>query len=603
MEQQVRVDPESRCCWFRSGAPGLCRGGWKVCRVIVTTAFLLAMLIGMVAVYATGYVFIEDDDNYFAFGLYGGIMVLHLIIQSVAALVEHSRIAGEDDLEESDKKVGLVIAAFQEDPELMRQCLLSAKLLNYPKLKIVMVVDGNDDDDCYMRDIFVDVMGKKETATFYWQHNWHTYRTGGGSTSSIEDMEEEDIEESPRQILQMVADHPYNCIMQQWGGKREALYTGFKALADTVDYIEVCDSDTILDQECAGELAKVLDKYKYIGAVVGDVRILNKHDSLISFLSCLRYWMAFNVERACQSFFNCVTCISGPLGMYRRHLVQEVLEQWYAQFFCGSKCTFGDDRHLTNRILSLGYGTKFTWRARCLTETPSKYLRWLNQQTRWTKSYYREWLYNALWFHKHSLWMTYDSVFAGLFPIFLTITTMQLIFNGKIWNIMFLLHLIQIIGIVKSIYATILSRRLIMLFLSIYSILYFTSLLPTKFWALATINKNTWGTSGRRKVITNYIPLIPLVIWWAILLGGLGYTIYTEWGQPFDRQKKIFLIIGGCVYGVYWLFMIAAYIIFKAKHYPRRQYSIIQQQENRYDQIMERYYPEYEHGIVGPSPP
>lgn len=42
--------------------------------------------------------------------------------------------------------------------------------------------------------------------------------------------------------------------------------------------------------------------------------ILNLKESYISFMSSLRYWMAFNIERSCQSFFNCVSCISGPLG-------------------------------------------------------------------------------------------------------------------------------------------------------------------------------------------------------------------------------------------------------------------------------------------------
>ena len=96
------------------------------------------------------------------------------------------------------------------------------------------------------------------------------------------------------------------------------------------------------------------------------MQILNKYDSWISFLSSVRYWMAFNVERACQSYFGCVQCISGPLGMYRNSLLQQFLEDWYHQKFLGSKCSFGDDRHLTNRVLSLGYRTKYTTRSKCL---------------------------------------------------------------------------------------------------------------------------------------------------------------------------------------------------------------------------------------------
>lgn len=77
---------------------------------------------------------------------------------------------------------------------------------------------------------------------------------------------------------------------------------------------QVCDSDTKLDPAATVELVKVLESNERYGAVGGDVRILNASDSFISFMSSLRYWMAFNIERACQSYFDCVSCISGPLG-------------------------------------------------------------------------------------------------------------------------------------------------------------------------------------------------------------------------------------------------------------------------------------------------
>lgn len=82
----------------------------------------------------------------------------------------------------------------------------------------------------------------------------------------------------------------------------------------------MCDSDTKLDPLATLELVKVLESNTKYGAVGGDVMILNLKDSYISFMSSLRYWMAFNVERACQSFFDCVSCISGPLGMYIKHI-------------------------------------------------------------------------------------------------------------------------------------------------------------------------------------------------------------------------------------------------------------------------------------------
>lgn len=304
------------------------------------------------------------------------------------------------------------------------------------------------------------------------------------------------------------------------------------------------------------------------------LQILNKYDSWISFLSSVRYWMAFNVERACQSYFGCVQCISGPLGMYRNALLQHFLEDWYNQTFLGSKCSFGDDRHLTNRVLSLGYRTKYTARSKCLTETPTRYLRWLNQQTRWSKSYFREWLYNALWFHKHHLWMTYESVVTGFFPFFLIATVIQLFYRGRVWNILLFLLTVQLVGIIKATYACFLRGNAEMIFMSLYSLLYMSSLLPAKIFALATITKSGWGTSGRKTIVVNFIGLIPVSVWVAVLLGGLAYTAYCQ--DLFTDTELAFLISGAILYACYWVALLTLYLAVVARRCskPQEQYSL-----------------------------
>lgn len=73
-----------------------------------------------------------------------------------------------------------------------------------------------------------------------------------------------------------------------------------------------------------------------------------------------------------------------------------ILGPWILQSFLGKETTFGDDRHLTNRILSLGHKTGYTHLAVCDSDTPAGYVRWVKQQTRWSKSFFRE----AFWFPK-----------------------------------------------------------------------------------------------------------------------------------------------------------------------------------------------------------
>merc|ERR1712054_408619 len=341
-------------------------------------------------------------------------------------------------------------------------------------------------------------------------------------------------------------------VMQKWGGKREVMYTSFKTVGDSVDYFQVCDSDTKLHPDATMELVRVLDTQPKVGAVGGDVKILNEGDSIIAFLSSLRYWTAFNIERACQSYFGCVSCISGPLGLYRNSVLQQYLNLWSDQKFLGSVCTFGDDRHLTNRMLQFGYATKYTANAVCHTETPSQYLRW----------------------HKHHAWMTYESIIAGFFPFFVTGTVIAYAWSGDLWNVIWILCTIQAMGLLKGVFASVLRRDPIMFFMSMYGMLYMISLLPGKYFAMITINKKSWGTSGRKTILKNYNSLIPLIAWACILIPGIVYTTvvevlkHKESGIP--RDKLIYLSLAFGSYIVYWLVILTCWKCCVQKHLNKK---------------------------------
>uniref|UniRef100_A0A8C0LQN8 hyaluronan synthase n=1 Tax=Canis lupus familiaris TaxID=9615 RepID=A0A8C0LQN8_CANLF len=163
--------------------------------------------------------------------------------------------------------------------------------------------------------MFREVFADEDPATYVWDGNyhqpWEPAAAGAAGAGAYREVEAEDPGRLAVEAL--VRTHRCVCVAQRWGGKREVMYTAFKALGDSVDYVQVCDSDTRLDPMALLELVQVLDEDPRVGAVGGDVRILNPLDSWVSFLSSLRYWVAFNVERACQSYFHCVSCISGPL--------------------------------------------------------------------------------------------------------------------------------------------------------------------------------------------------------------------------------------------------------------------------------------------------
>ncbi|MGH0190604.1 UNVERIFIED_CONTAM: hypothetical protein FKN15_048215 [Acipenser sinensis] len=485
-----------------------------------TIFFALLVLGGLVWAYVAGFQLVSNEFNIISFGIYGAVLGIHILIQSLFAFLEHRKMRKDNLSCSYTKSVALTISAYQEDPEYLRECLLSVKNLQYPpdKLKIIMVVDGNSPDDQYMMDMFKEMFGEG-VGTYVWKNNYHSWDHRAALEESLGAAPGEHTYQNPDELdyREVETDDPQRldvedlinskrcvCIMQKWGGKREVMYTAFKALGDTVDYV--------------------------------------------------------------QSFFDCVSCISGPLGLYRNDLLQLFLESWYNQKFLGTHCTFGDDRHLTNRMLSIGYATKYTARSKCYTETPGQFLRWLNQQIRWTKSYFREWLYNSLWWHKHHLWMTYESIVTGIFPFFVTATVIVLFYTRGLWDILWILLCIQIIGLIKALYACLLRMDLIMVFMSLYAVLYMTSLLPTKYFAILTMTKSSWGTSGRKKIVGNYMPLLPLSIWALILLGGFSYACYKEsredWTSPPKKAEIPYLIYGTVAYVCFWIVMIGMYWVF-----------------------------------------
>jgi hyaluronan synthase len=318
-------------CQILSGGNWLAKLYWLF-RLSFTLACGFCVLGGMIYSYRIGLRLVEAESGRFAFGVYGAGLLVYLAVQSIFASLENRRYrkaAPPEDYETSaPKTIALQISAYQEDPHYFRECLKGAMQLKYPqdKLKVICCIDGNEADSVYMAEIFNDVVREfgEDPAFFRWDYNFHELPEGLN-----------DSDNGVNTLKECIEMNQFVCLMQKWGGKREVMYTAFKALKDRADYVQVCDSDTQLDSRAMLELAWILDSQPNTGAVGGDVQIWNSGDSFVSFLTNLRYWMAFNIERACQSYFGCVSCISGPIGLYRMSLINKIVDLWSDQKFLG----------------------------------------------------------------------------------------------------------------------------------------------------------------------------------------------------------------------------------------------------------------------------
>jgi len=411
--------------------------------------WVLLFSVGVAGIVTAGYIFRFSlfSIGIYSMSFYGIFTITHFVLQMVFAPANTNRNRGKPDY---NPTVSIVIPAYRETPDLLRACLISIALQSYKK--ITQVILSNDGRDQYIKDIFQVVSQGKD--------GW----------------------------IYLEDDHQ---------GKRPAMYRGFGVA--TGEIIVCIDSDTVIGPKAIDRLIQPFANSD-VGCATGDIAVLNRSKNILTAVTNLRYWLAFNFERAAQSFFGVMTCVSGPIGAYRRSNIEKIKDRWLNQTFLGNPCTFGDDRHLTNLILSLGFKSIFVKQAKAETEAPEHLLRWIQQQLRWSRSFFREFIINLRWFHKHSPWLAFDLVYQAVFPFFLLVNLAIIFYLAFTQTPTFLILWIALLiffGLIRALYGVISTGNPQFFMFILYGFLYITILLPLKLYAVATLWKTTWGTSPR----------------------------------------------------------------------------------------------------------
>ncbi|CAO1614877.1 unnamed protein product [Sympodiomycopsis kandeliae] len=589
---------------------------WTLLRVIGTVikiVFSLALVIALAVGYGLSIKVV--DISVTSIGLYGTILVVDFIAQYSCAIINRwdvSRIAkkakrnivatateGSSTHQEKqstaqgqtkaplmnpDAEVSIAVVGYREDEEAWKLCLRSLQKQTLTPKCIVGVVDGNDKPDLAMADSFMEEFGRYNSRLIhlpvllstlhretYFQslaqmpetrcriRRWSDRICGRHSAE-----EQACLKIALETVLNQVAEweaefnissYDAVCFSQPHGHKRTAMFTAF-AMAlyaiKTRHAVFTTDSDTLLKEDALDEMLTLLRSSEDIGGVTADVKIFNRSESFLARLCSIRYWFAFNIERACQSFWNCVGCLSGPMALYRSHDLHTILGLWNLQTFRGKETTFGDDRHLSNHLLAQGFKTRYTHRTWCESESPTTFVRWTIQQTRWSKSFFRE----AFWFpHAFTLqsgWMLIEITKQSLYPFILVATVFHMLFSSStplrpvIW-------LVTMFGVafIKSILAFCMSLDPWLLLFTFYGFIYFFGLLPSKLYALLTMNKTTWGTSARssteirrgQSFFQRFFHVGHLVLWYMATCVGLGFFF----AQVFDNDLFYLISIAGVI--------------------------------------------------------
>jgi len=177
-------------------------------------------------------------------------------------------------------------------------------------------------------------------------------------------------------------------------GKRHALLAGFRE--STGEVFVTIDSDSLILPDTLRQLVSPLVVSAKVGAVAGNVRVLNINDGPIPKMLDVNFTMCFDFLRRGQSAYGGVFCTPGALSAYRRSALAPEMEAWAVQTFMGRPANIGEDRALSNIILGQGLDVVFQKDAIVLTTIPSAYPALHKMFLRWARSNVRECLVMAL---------------------------------------------------------------------------------------------------------------------------------------------------------------------------------------------------------------
>lgn len=293
------------------------------------------------------FVTIQEIDNNLLFGAYSIIISLYILSRfALAYFYDPKNIQRKYFSDQHLPTISFGVPS-KNEAENIRETILRIAGSDYPKDKfnIIAINDGSDD-------------------------------------STLEEMmAAKDIVEGAGGVNVKVIDWKVN------RGKRDGMAECVKQ--SDKDIIIFIDSDSFVEKNTARELVKYF-KSDNVAAVAGHAFVANGDDNFLTKMQEVRYFVAFKAYKAAEALFGCVTCCSGCCSAYRRSCLLEVMDPWLNQEFLGVRCTYGDDRSITNYLLEKGYDALYAPEAEVRTFVPNTWGKFMKQQLRWKKSWTRE---------------------------------------------------------------------------------------------------------------------------------------------------------------------------------------------------------------------
>ncbi len=223
-------------------------------------------------------------------------------------------------------------------------------------------------------------------------------------------------------------------------GKKKALAKGMKIAKGEI--FVFTDSDSILAYDAIEKIIAVFENDESVGAVSGHGRALNADTNFFTKVQDSWYETQFSIKKAFESIWGAVTCVSGPLAIFRREAIYNFIPAWENDKFLGKEFRFATDRQLTGYVLGSKYigkqlkkmyaESEFVkeidyplkeWKvlycksAKVWTIVPDTLGKLVKQHVRWKKSFIRNLFFTGTFYWRKPLIPALKYYFAALFTI------------------------------------------------------------------------------------------------------------------------------------------------------------------------------------------
>jgi cellulose synthase/poly-beta-1,6-N-acetylglucosamine synthase-like glycosyltransferase len=299
---------------------------------------------------------------FFFYGLLVTTTILTTFTIAFTRYKDPSIKARQKELKGEDPFVSCLVAAYNEET-IIERCVASLANQTYRNKEIIFV------DDC------------------------STDRTGA--------ILDELAKQYPIQVIHL----PANI------GKKGALTRAVGLARGTI--YAFSDSDSVWAPDAVERIVPIFQAYPKVGAVSGHTRALNANTNLLTKVQDSWYEGQYSIRKAFESVFGSITCVSGPLAVFRKDAIYNFMPAWEHDTFLGQPFRFATDRTLTGYVLGSKYiGKRLKrncsdphflvpdyplreWKivycksARAWTQVPDTFSRVIKQQVRWKKSFIR----------------------------------------------------------------------------------------------------------------------------------------------------------------------------------------------------------------------